>query len=75
MNPCEYSVSPFLARALVLGAVERYDSEGGIANDQTARHKVAERLAGNLGCPLEHAYELLADALAERAAETPNNLK
>lgn len=52
-----------MARALI-----RYEELGGIANDASARSASVDYLALELGIDHDTAAELLADALARRAA-------
>lgn len=58
----------WIRRCAVANRVHTYDCAGGIANDREARHLAAQELAQDLSIPVESAYELLADALARRAA-------
>lgn len=49
-------------------AVFTYFWAGGITDDASARHTAARALASDLGVDDNAAFELLADALAQRAA-------
>lgn len=63
-----------LERQHTLHCMRVYDARGGLANDNDARHAAARKLADDLGVDPLHAYELLADALARRAAQTSHIL-
>lgn len=52
----------------VRDAVAHYDYLGGLGNDRLARRVAAEALAHDIGLDYIQATELLADALARRAA-------
>lgn len=65
-------LNPTRGDVAIMDAVAHYDYLGGIGNDRLARRVAAEALAHDIGLGYIHAAELLADALARRAASNPN---
>lgn len=64
-----HAESKVAKRAAIAAALQVYDGRGGLENDRHARMMAAAHLALALRTNSERASVLLADALAQRAAD------